>query len=121
VPGQLRAAGVPDRIAAAFGASIDLGSLRGAGSDLGQRILAAVPDAYRAAVEPLVPRIIAGIGEAISVSVAATFVFAAAMTVLGLAAVLALPDGTGAADRAHSQAAGAASRSRGTRPGVALD
>jgi hypothetical protein len=41
--------------------------------DLGARILAAVPDPFKAIVEPLIPNIVAGIHMALSNAIAATF------------------------------------------------
>lgn len=93
LPGQLAASGVPQQIASGFGgAGFDLNQLRGAGVGLGAQILAAVPAGSRALVEPLVPNIVAGIDGAISLAVADTFVFALAMTILGLLSVVFLPE-----------------------------
>ncbi len=72
LPAQLLAAGVPEQFAAQFangGGAIDT---QGTG-DLGARILASVPPQFQAQVEPLIPAIVQGIHEAISISIAATF------------------------------------------------
>jgi hypothetical protein len=63
---------VPPQIVAAFsggGGPIDL---TGTG-DLGAKILAATPDAFKPVVEPVIPNIVAGIHEAISIAIANTF------------------------------------------------
>jgi MFS family permease len=72
IPKQLAAAGVPDQFVAQFangGGAIDI---QGTG-DLGARILAAVPPQFQAQVAPLIPAIVQGIHEAVSISIAATF------------------------------------------------
>jgi EmrB/QacA subfamily drug resistance transporter len=72
VPSQLSAKGVPqpivDRFAAA-GDSLD-GELTGVGIDLGAQILAAVPEALRASVEPFLGQIVDGIHQAFSIAIA---------------------------------------------------
>ena len=74
IPTQLVAAGVPQQMVDAFGAGgagtqLDL---TGTG-DLGARILAGTPEAFRPLVEPVIPNIVAGIHEAISIAIANTF------------------------------------------------
>jgi EmrB/QacA subfamily drug resistance transporter len=72
IPKQLVAAGVPQQMVDTFqggGGQLDL---TGTG-DLGARILAAVPDPFKAIVEPLIPNIVAGIHMALSNAIAATF------------------------------------------------
>jgi len=75
IPTQLVAAGVPQPMVAAFagggggGGALDI---TGTG-DLGARILASLPDAVKPTVEPLIPNIVAGIHEAISIAIASTF------------------------------------------------
>jgi len=71
IPKQLVAAGVPAQFAQGFanGGPIDVAGT----GDLGQRILAAVPPEFQAAVEPLIPAIVKGIYEAISISIGGTF------------------------------------------------
>jgi EmrB/QacA subfamily drug resistance transporter len=89
IPKQLSAAGVPDQFVSQFAGSGGAIDIQGTG-DLGARILAAVPPQFQAQVEPLIPAIVQGIHEAISVSIAATFwvgivaAIAAAVSVLFL-------------------------------------
>jgi EmrB/QacA subfamily drug resistance transporter len=74
VPKQLTAAGVPAPFATQFasGGSSTLNNLARVG-DLGASILAQVPAAFRPQVEPLIPAMVSGIHEAISLATAATF------------------------------------------------
>ena len=73
VPVQLANAGVPSQVVGQFsggsGGGIDL---TGTGN-LGQAILAAVPEQARSAIAPLVPNIVDGIHRAFSISLASTF------------------------------------------------
>jgi EmrB/QacA subfamily drug resistance transporter len=75
IPGQLVRAGVPQQVVAQFagggggGGALDL---TGTG-DLGARILAAVPDAAKPIVQPIIPNIVQGIHDAFSISLASTF------------------------------------------------
>jgi hypothetical protein len=70
IPRQLLGAGVPQQFVGQFaGGAADV---TGTG-DLGQRILAGLPEAARATVEPLIPGIVGAIHEAFSVSLASTF------------------------------------------------
>lgn len=75
IPAQLSAAGVPQQMIDGFnqagggGGQLDL---TGTG-DLGARILAAVPEAFRPLVEPQIPNIVKGIHEALSIAIANTF------------------------------------------------
>jgi EmrB/QacA subfamily drug resistance transporter len=75
VPGQLVSAGVPQQFASSFasGGSAALNQIGGVG-DLGASILAQVPEAARAQVEPLIPAIVSGIHEAFSIATTSTFV-----------------------------------------------
>jgi hypothetical protein len=73
IPTQLVAAGVPKQMVDAFnGTGFDPQSLAGTG-DLGAAILAGTPDAFKPVVEPLIPNIVAGIHEAVSIAIANTF------------------------------------------------
>jgi EmrB/QacA subfamily drug resistance transporter len=76
IPTQLVAAGVPqpmiDQFAAAGGAGGGQLDLTGTG-DLGARILESVPVAFREAVAPVIPNIVAGIHQAFSIALASTF------------------------------------------------
>ena len=74
IPTQLLAAGVPPQIVQGFssggaGAQLDL---TGTG-DLGAKILAGTPDAFKPIVEPQIHNIVAGIHEAFSIAIANTF------------------------------------------------
>ncbi|MHB8399421.1 MAG: MDR family MFS transporter [Candidatus Limnocylindrales bacterium] len=77
IPIQLVSAGVPQAFVTQFaagGAGGGGGSLDLTGTgDLGQRILASLPDAVRPTVEPLIPAIVQGIHEAFSIALASTF------------------------------------------------
>lgn len=76
IPTQLVNAGVPAPMVAQFAAGGGGGGgaldLTGTG-DLGARILASVPDAFKATVEPLIPSIVQGIHDAFSIALASTF------------------------------------------------
>lgn len=76
VPRQLAAANIPAPLVAAFpsSGSVLLTQLAGVG-DLGQAILAGVPEAARAQVAPFVPEIVAAIYRAFSLATASTFTF----------------------------------------------
>jgi EmrB/QacA subfamily drug resistance transporter len=74
IPTQLVAAGVPPQLVQGFAASGGAGQLDLTGTgDLGAKILAVVPPELKAIVEPLIPNIVAGIHEAISIAIANTF------------------------------------------------
>ncbi len=75
---QMTAAGVPPQVVAGFGqasssGALDFNSLTGVGVDLGQTILAAIPEQFRAVVEPFIGNMVEGIHAAFSVAVAQTF------------------------------------------------
>ena len=72
IPVQLVAAGVPKPLVDAFSAGGGQIDLTGTG-DLGAKILAATPDAFKPIVEPQIPNIVQGIHEAISIAIANTF------------------------------------------------
>jgi EmrB/QacA subfamily drug resistance transporter len=71
LPPRLIAAGVPPPFLSQFGAGGQL-DLTGTG-DLGQRILAATPEAFRPQVEPLVKGIVQAVHESFSIAIASTF------------------------------------------------
>jgi EmrB/QacA subfamily drug resistance transporter len=74
IPGQLAAAQVPDQVAAGLsGGGLDPNALSGVG-DLGAAILAGLPDAARAQVEPFIGQIVHAIYAAFSIATSATFV-----------------------------------------------
>ncbi|MGZ6315097.1 MAG: hypothetical protein ACXWNI_05665, partial [Candidatus Limnocylindrales bacterium] len=73
VPSQLATAGVPQQVVGQFSGGQGGGfDLTGTG-DLGQRILANVPEQARATIAPLVPNIVEGIHQAFSIALASTF------------------------------------------------
>ncbi len=94
IPTQLVAAGVPasavGQFAGAGTAALD--DLIGVGGDLGAQILATVPEAFRGAVEPLIPAIVQGIHEAFSLAVAASFQIGVVTTVLAFVVALAMKE-----------------------------
>jgi EmrB/QacA subfamily drug resistance transporter len=89
MPRQIAAAGVPPQFADQFaqGGASTLNNVAGVGN-LGASILAQVPAALRAQVEPLVPAIVNGIHEAFSIATAATFVVGIATALLAAVVVL---------------------------------
>ena len=84
---QMVAAGVPPQVVSQFadqpggGSAMDL--LR-VGGDLGQTLLAQVPEQFRPLVEPLIPNIVFGINQAFSLAVDQVFLIGAATTVVAL-------------------------------------
>jgi EmrB/QacA subfamily drug resistance transporter len=85
IPRQLSGAGVPQQFIGQFaGGAVDV---TGTG-DLGQRILAGVPEAARASVEPLIPGIVGAIHEAFSIAVASTFWVGIGAAIVGTVAVV---------------------------------
>lgn len=117
IPVQMVKAGVPQQFVDQFqqnGASLDL---TGTG-DLGQRILAQVPPEFQSFVVPILGNIVAGIHEAFSIAVGATFwlgiggALVAAVVVLflkeqPLRATYDMPDELGAEGAAESGSHGA--------------
>ena len=91
VPRQLTAAGVPAQFAQGFasGGGGALNDLAGVG-DLGARILADVPETFRAQVEPLIPALVEGIHQAFSIATASTFALGIVTALLALAVVAVL-------------------------------
>jgi len=74
IPVQLTASGVPPQITTAFQAGASSGALDLTGTgDLGQRILSATPEQFRAVVEPVIPNIVHGIHEAFAIALGSTF------------------------------------------------
>jgi hypothetical protein len=95
VPGQLVSAGVPQQFASSFasGGSAALNQIGGVG-DLGASILAQVPEAARAQVEPLIPAIVSGIHEAFSIATTSTFVVGIFTAIIAaVVVVLVMPAG----------------------------
>jgi EmrB/QacA subfamily drug resistance transporter len=84
---QLTAAGVPAPVVAGFGqasssGTLDFNNLTGVGVDLGQTILASIPEQLRAALEPFIGNIVTGIHAAFSLAVAQTFYIGVAAAVI---------------------------------------
>ena len=73
LPRQLAAAGVPPEAGAGLASGGGLDALTGVG-DLGEAILAAIPEAAREQIAPFVPVIVDAIYAAFSIATAATFV-----------------------------------------------
>jgi EmrB/QacA subfamily drug resistance transporter len=90
-PSQLEAAGLPPELVAGFsqGGGVRADALTGVG-DLGAAILAQVPAAFRAQVEPFIPAIVDALHQAISIATASTFVIGivASLVAAGLVAML---------------------------------
>src|SRR4051794_3294582 len=94
VPRQLQQAGVPPQLAQGFanagagGGGVDLTAT----GDLGSQILAAVPEALRSTVQPLIPAIVGGIHQAFSIALASTFWVGIAGALVAAAFVMFLPE-----------------------------
>jgi EmrB/QacA subfamily drug resistance transporter len=88
IPLQLASSSVPPQVAAGFAGSgtAAIGQLSGVG-DLGQAILASVPVAARAQIEPFVPAIVEAIHRAFSIATASTFTFGIAAAVVAVIVV----------------------------------
>ena len=92
VPRRLAAADLPPQLTAALGGgSVRLDAIASVG-DLGAAILAQVPEAFRAQVQPFIPAIVEAIHEAISVATASTFYIGIAAALIGAAFVLMLKE-----------------------------
>jgi hypothetical protein len=89
VPERLSAAGVPPQFASQFaaGGGDSLNQIGGVG-DLGDSILAQVPEQFRASVEPLIPGIVNAIHESFSIATASTFVMGIVAALLAALVVL---------------------------------
>ncbi|OGO56420.1 MAG: hypothetical protein A2V85_03360 [Chloroflexi bacterium RBG_16_72_14] len=87
IPTQVAAAGVPPQIADQLAAAGSDGtSLVVVGQDLGQAILAGVPEQVRPLVEPIIPNIVFGIHQAFSVAVSEVFLIGVGTTIAALLA-----------------------------------
>jgi hypothetical protein len=124
----MTASGVPAPIVTQFQAglqsgAVDLGQLTGTG-DLGTTILANIPEAFRAQVQPFIGNIVEGIHAAFSLAVAQTFwIGVGAAIIAAIAAMfmqeLALRQSTSEAqERAQAAAAKASTEARDGRPAV---
>jgi EmrB/QacA subfamily drug resistance transporter len=97
VPEQLTAAGVPPQLVQGFASDggSALNQLTGVG-DLGERILATVPDAFRDQVVPFIDQIVSAIHTSFSIATGAAFMVGIATAVIAaLVSVLTIP-GAGA-------------------------
>ena len=88
-PRQLVAAGVPPELAAGGGGQLDAATAVG---DLGAAILAQVPEAFRAQVEPFIPAIVDAIHQAVSIATASTFYVGVAASLLAALLVAGLKE-----------------------------
>jgi MFS family permease len=91
VPRQMAAEGVPSQLAQGFasGGASTLNNIGGVG-DLGAAILAQVPEAFRAQVEPYIDAMVQGIHQAFSIATAAAFVIGIITALAASAIVFAL-------------------------------
>ena len=113
VPRRLAAADLPPQMSGALaGGGFRLDAIAGVG-DLGASILAQVPEAFRAQVEPYIPTIVQAIHEAISVATASTFFIGIAAALIAAGFVLMLKE----VPIQHEEPAAA---SNGVAPGRAL-
>ena len=89
IPARLVANGIPQQVASKFqGDGFDLNNLVGVGNTLGQQILAGFPAQARSTVEPLIPKIVTSIYEAISLAIGSVFWLGLGASVLAFLAVL---------------------------------
>ena len=89
IPQRLLANGVPQQMVAGFqGGTFDVNSVVGVGGNLGQSVLAQVPAAFRAQVEPLVPKIVTSIYESIATAIGQIFWFGLGTAIIAFLAVL---------------------------------
>jgi EmrB/QacA subfamily drug resistance transporter len=75
LPGRLVANGIPEQFVSQFSAGGGSGqalNLTGTG-DLGAKILAGVPEAFRSLVAPLIPSIVTAVHQAFAIAIASTF------------------------------------------------
>ena len=87
IPNQLEAVGVPPEFAGQLAGGDALNNLAGVG-DLGAAILAQVPPAFQAQVEPFIPAIVNAIHTAFSIATSATFGIGIVTSLLAAAVVL---------------------------------
>jgi EmrB/QacA subfamily drug resistance transporter len=92
IPRQIAAAQVPPQLAEAMASGgLDQGQLSGVG-DLGAAILAGIPEAARAQVEPFIPALVGAINEAFSLATASTFTVGIISALVAAGVVLLLRD-----------------------------
>jgi EmrB/QacA subfamily drug resistance transporter len=93
VPVQLTNAGVPAQFVQQFAGHGGFRSDEFTGvGNLGQQILASIPEQFRATVEPVVPNIVTGIHEAFSIAVATTFIAGIGAAIIAVVAALFIPE-----------------------------
>jgi EmrB/QacA subfamily drug resistance transporter len=122
IPARLVANGIPQQVVTQFqGGGFDLNNLVGVGNTLGQQILAGVPAQSRSVVEPLIPKIVTSIYEAISLAIGSVFWLGLGASVLALLAVLVIRELPlrSSIEPAHAQVQGAPAPSRHGAEGVA--
>jgi MFS family permease len=88
IPRQLTAAGVPQQLVAQFGSGQVSNADVSAVGDIGAQILARTPEAFRATVEPLIPNIVAGFHEAVSLAIGSALWLGVVAAVAALVVVL---------------------------------
>src|SRR5262245_9086448 len=91
-PRRLAAADLPPELLAGFGSAGFRPDAVTAVGDLGASILAGVPEAFRAQVEPFIPAIVGAIHEAISIATASTFYLGIGASLVAAALVLMLKE-----------------------------
>jgi EmrB/QacA subfamily drug resistance transporter len=91
VPRRLAAADLPPQLTEFAGSGFRLDAVAGVG-DLGSRILAQVPEAFRGQVEPFIPAIVEAIHEAFSIATASTFIVGIGASLVAAAFVLMLKE-----------------------------
>ena len=90
LPRQLAAGGVPPAVGGAL-ANAGGAGLTGVG-DLGTTILAAIPEAGRAAIQPFIPAIVEAIHGAVSIATSSTFVLGIGAAIVAAGLVLLLQE-----------------------------
>jgi EmrB/QacA subfamily drug resistance transporter len=94
IPGQLKAAGVPqqavDQFAGAGTSALD--NLVGVSNDMSAQILALVPAQFQEAIKPLIPAIVNGIHQAFSIACSAAFQIGVVTTIAAFVVALALKE-----------------------------
>ena len=94
LPGRLVANGIPEQFVSQFSAGGGSGqalNLTGTG-DLGAKILANVPEAFRSFVAPFIPNIVTAVHQAFAIAIASTFWVSIGAAVLAAVIVLFLKE-----------------------------
>ena len=94
LPGRLVANGIPQQFVSQFSAGGGSGqalNFTGTG-DLGAKILANVPEAFRSFVQPFIPNIVQAIHESLAVAIASTFWVSIGAAILAAVIVLFLKE-----------------------------